>query len=604
MINEAFKPVFISLLLFCSISVFSQGNADSLNINQSLIDSVYNRGVVFEANRKKPDIKLSTEQAIRFLQERHQAPNWNSTKDPFRRALGQLIYEASFPPFDSSENFLKRYPYDSINISWDKFYIWEPMRIKVPYKVLPELQLHVDSIVHADTNGIQIITDSLKIRDMRLSEQDSASRQFPVLKDTTLLVIIDTLHDVKPTYPDFPFNSYSFPYQADSLQVAIVSLLKYVEGRDSSIISFTGLGEAVTPVWLNSRSDIMMRYWLKNELDDSVTVWIGTPSRNTIGLYLEKGVSFRRPMKQSSFTDARIDVKTQDKSKLLGVQRIITKPQYWKYRSEASFLFSQSALSNWVKGGENNISMALDMTGYADYNNKQLKLSSNNFARLKFGYIALGDNPIRKNLDLFETNSKLNHKAFGKFDFSTIMLFKTQIARGFNYPNDSVPVSKLLNPAVITIGFGLDYKPNKTTSLNFSPLSYKGTFVWDTATIDQTKYGIAKDRRSLNEPGASLMISNEYKPIKTMTITNRLQLFTNYVNKPQNIDVDWEMIVVANINWFTDVRFNAHLIFDDDTKTVVLDKDKKPLLDAAGKQRKTSRIQFKEMLGFSFVFRF
>ena len=130
-----------------------------------------------------------------------------------------------------------------------------------------------------------------------------------------------------------------------------------------------------------------------------------------------------------------------------------------------------------------------------------------------------------------------------------------------------------MNPAILTIGLGLDYKPNKTTSINFSPLSYKGTFVPDTAKIDQTKYGIAKDKRSLNEPGASFMITNEYKPVKNVTITNRLQLFTNYIHNPQNIDIDWEMIAVANLNWFTDVRFNTHLIFDDDTKTAVLDKD-------------------------------
>ena len=75
------------------------------------------------------------------------------------------------------------------------------------------------------------------------------------------------------------------------------------------------------------------------------------------------------------------------------------------------------------------------------------------------------------------------------------MLFKTQIAKGYNYPNDSVPVSKFMNPAVLTIGIGLDYKPNKNTSINFSPLSYKGTFVPDTARIDQTQYGIAKDQQ-------------------------------------------------------------------------------------------------------------
>jgi hypothetical protein len=215
-------------------------------------------------------------------------------------------------------------------------------------------------------------------------------------------------------------------------------------------------------------------------------------------------------------------------------------------------------------------------------------------------------------MDLIETNSKLNHKAFGKFDFSAIMLFKTQLAKGYTYPNDTMEilVSKFFNPAILTVGLGLDYKPNKTTSINFSPFSYKGTFVMDTTgvigvdAIDQTKYGVPAGKRAKNEPGASFMITNEYKPFKTVTMTNRLQLFTNYIEKPQNIDIDWEMILTANLNWFTDVRFNTHLVFDDDTKTPVFDKDKNPVLGSDGKQKKTSRIQFKELLGFSFVFRF
>jgi hypothetical protein len=347
-----------------------------------------------------------------------------------------------------------------------------------------------------------------------------------------------------------------------------------------------------------------MRYWLKNELNDSVTIWIGNPARDTIGLYLEQGVNFRRPARQENFSDAKINIQSLDNSKLLEVQKIITKPKYWIYRTEAAFTLNQAALANWVKGGESSISTAMDITGYADYNNKTLKLSSSNFARLKLGFLTSGDKGVRKNLDLLETNSKLNHKAFGKFDFSGILLFKTQVAPGYNYPNDSVMVSKFMNPAILTIGFGLDYKPNKETSINFSPLSYKGTFVPDTTNIDQTKYGILKDKRSKNEPGASFMISNKIKPFENLTVTNRVQFFTNYINNPLNIDIDWEMIAVVNLNWFTEVRFNTHFIFDDDTKTVELDKANNPILRPDGTQKKTARVQFKEMLGFSFVFRF
>jgi hypothetical protein len=165
-------------------------------------------------------------------------------------------------------------------------------------------------------------------------------------------------------------------------------------------------------------------------------------------------------------------------------------------------------------------------------------------------------------------------------------------------------VSKFFNPAVVVLGIGLDYKPSKTTSINFSPLSYKGTFVLDTAKIDQTKYGIPKGKTSLNEPGASFMFSNECRPYKNMVLTNRLQMFTNYIHHPQNIDIDWEMIAVINLNWFTDLRLNTRLIFDDDAKTLVLDDSKNPVLRPDGTQKKTARIQFKEIFGVSFSFRF
>lgn len=596
MINAFLKFLFISLLFCCSLSGHSQANSDTVNSDRTVIDSVFTKRIYFDAREKIPQIKFTTEQAIQFLKEWYQPNKWNNSYDPFRKAMGQLIYEASYPPFDSSENFLQKYPYDSINVSWDKFFIWEPLRIKIPYIISPESAIPADSRIVADTFNIKAISDSLTIPDLNLSKQNAGVLPGTGLKDTTILIIIDTLHQVRSTYPEFPFKSYSFPYQEDSLRIAIQSLLKYIEDRDSSIVFFTGLDDQKTQIWLNSRSDIMKRYWLKNEMNDSVTVWIGTPLRNTIGLYLEKGVNIRRPAKRNDIIDARIEIKERDRSHLLEVQKIITKRQYWKYRSESSFIFSQAALSNWVKGGENSVTMATDITGYASYLNKPLKLSSDNFARLQFGYIASGGNPIRKNLDLLETNSKLNHKAFGKFDFSGILLFKTQIARGYTYPNDSVPVSKFMNPAILTIGFGLDYKPNKNTSLNFSPLSYKGTFVTDTARINQTKYGIAKNRKSLNEPGVSFLITNKYQLLKNISVTNRLQLFTNYIHNPQNIDIDWEMILVANLNWFTDVRFNTHLIFDDDTKT--------PILGADGIPKNTARAQFKEMLGFTFVFRF
>lgn len=593
------------ILIFASICIsgFAQNNPDNSQLPASVMDSLKKAGVILNAQPTKTEISLTEEQSIRFLQQRIQPHFWKNTRDPLRIALGQLVFEASHLPYDSSETYLKKYPFDSLKVSWDKFYIWEPLRIKIPVKSASASDVPASNLPFTDTSLVSQVPDSVNLPHLPQTDQLIRPEQVPVMKDTSILVVIDTLHEVSSDYKEFPFTSYNYPYQGDSIFVAVRSLMNFLEARDSSIVNLTGIGAGITPIWINSKSDQMQRYWLKNDLNDSVTLWIGATSRNTLGLYLEQGVNFRRPDRQNNITEAKIDIEKVDKSKLLAVKKIIIKTQYWIYRTEASFALNQASLTNWVKGGENSISISSDITGYADYNNKPLKITSNNFARLKFGLIKSGENNVRKNLDLLETNSKLNHKAFGKFDFSAILLFKSQIAKGFNYTkykkngqerDTAILVSRLMNPAIITAGIGLDYKPNKNTSINFSPFSYKGTFVHDTAHIDQTKYGVAADRRSKHEPGASFMISHIYKPTKNISVTNRLQLFTNYINNPLNIDIDWEMILTANINWFTDVRFNTHFIFDDDTKT----------LDPDNENKKNARVQFKELLGFSFVFRF
>jgi hypothetical protein len=565
-----------AILFFASlcISLPAQEMGTIKGLPVPVIDSLIRSGYILNQKQKTDSVVLNTNQAIGFLQKKLRLQYWKDPADPFRVALGQLVFEASHKPFDTVEVFLNNYPFDFLDVAWDKFYIWEPLRLRIP------VIKHPRNLISGDTLAVT------------------------ELKDTTILVVIDTLREVTSGYSRFPFTYYDYPYQADSIRAAVSLLKEYVLERDSMLIFFTGAGDNVTPVWLNSKSDMMKRHWLRTNLYDSATIWIGSQSRNTFALYLENGISFIRPTRQQVYSDPKVDVQQIDRSKLHEVKKIETRVQYWKYRSEASFALNQASLNNWVKGGESSVSTSLDITGFADYTNKSLKITSNNFGRIKYGLVWNDENGVRKNLDLIETNSKLNHKAFGKFDFSAILLFKTQLSNGYTYAADgsSALVSKFMSPGILTVGFGLDYKPNKKTSINFSPLSYKGTFVMDTTgvkgkdAVDPSKYGIPSGKKARSEPGTSFMITNEYQPFTNITMTNRLQLFTNYLNNPQNIDVDWEMIVTAKLNWFTDVRLNTHLIFDDDTKSIVDPDDPN--------SKKTARVQFKELLGFSFVFRF
>jgi|WetSurMetagenome_2_1015567.scaffolds.fasta_scaffold20596_3 hypothetical protein len=609
-------PLTITFLLtaFC-LGISAQETVIKKEDVNSIIDSLAMKRIITRRGQEKQEINFTREQALKYLNEKYRSGNWADPVDPFRMAMGQLVYFASHPPVDSAIRFMRNYSFDSINIPWEKFYKWDSLKMKIPV-VLPQgFILRNDSIVRGDTIAIRQINDSLALQIEKLPADSVAGyramipKPTVIMKDTVFMYISDTLAEVLPDRKGVPFLYYKYPYQVDSISVAIRSLSEYLISRDSSIIQFNSISGAVIPVWLNSKTGNMSRYWLRNEFADSVTIWIGSTGRDSIGMYLEEGIMFRRPSKQTNISDAQLNLKKINSAKLQEVNKIYIKPHYWTFKSESALVLNQAFLSNWVKGGESSISTTMDITGYANYNNKKLRLSSSNFGRIKYGLVATDKQGVRKNLDLLETNSKLNHKAFGKVDFSGTVLFKTQLTVGKSYfkvgdKDTSVVASKFMNPATLTIGLGFDYKPNKNTSINFAPLTYKGTFVMDTANIDQTKYGIPNNKRSLNEPGVSLQITNEFKPYKTITVTNRLQLFTSYIHNPQNVDIDWEMIATLNLNWFTDVRLNTHLIYDDDTKTAKLDKKDNPILGPDLKPLRSAKAQFKELIGFSFVFRF
>jgi hypothetical protein len=610
-----FMRVKFLLLLFPVIFViyyqesFSQEKKIRKDSIDFILDSLIKKGIIFRPFQDRQAITFNKDQALRYLQSICRKDIWENNNDPLKKAIGQLIWFASNKPYDTTKIYLEQYPFDSLSIPWEDFFIWDTLTIKIPVSKPGKINPPSNSLVAADTIIKKMPGDSVNLRALKNLPEPATDFRGGKLnyKDSTLLVISDTLDRVLPSQKGFPFKFYNYPYETDSIKTAIKSLLNFLEERDSSVISLTGISDLKTPVWINSKSGKIVRFWLKNEFSDSVTVWIGGVSRNTLGLYLEEGVIFRRPTKQSGFAKAQLSLNKINSSRLQDMKKNYIKPQYWRFRTESALTLTQASLTNWVTGGESSISTSMDITGYANYDNKTAELFSNNFVRLKYGFVASKTNGLRKNMDLLETNSKLNHKAFGKFDVTVIMLFKTQIVKGYEYPNDSIAVSKFLNPAILTLGLGLDYKPTKTTSISFAPLSYKITFVTDTSKgsgIDQTKYGIPKNKKSLHEPGASLLISNELNLFKRIGVINRLQLFTNYIHNPQNVDVDWEIIATARINWFTDVRFNTHLIFDDDTRTPVFTKDGKPVPGSDGLQKKTARIQFKELLGFSFVFRF
>ncbi len=429
----------------------------------------------------------------------------------------------------------------------------------------------------------------------------NSPKTYWLLPDSSQVVVSDAESVLVPVN-SAPFYILPNERMPDSLKHAVETLVTYTAQRDSILLYINDISGHKTPFWLTTGKDDLYRYWVKNYKNDSITIWMGNPSKHDLTLILEQDVNVNR-LNKLKIEDFPI-TEVEPVRNLAKVEPLKEIPVFWDYSFSSTFALNQTFLSNWSKGGESSFSNMLDIDGTAKHTNKKDKTEWTNNFRLKYGSTITEEYGLRTNTDMFNLNSQFNKVIQEKVDFSAVFFMKNQIARGYKYPNDSVVVSKFLNPGSFTVGAGLEYKPFKKTTLNFSVLSYKNTFVLDTANIDQTRHGIDADKKLRQEMGGQLVVKNKASILDGLEMSNTLRLFTNYLNKPQNVDVDWEISMERKINWYFTVLLNLHFIYDDDIRFPVIDENGQPVLLPDGTPKKTPKLQFKEFLGITLSFKF
>ncbi|PLX22848.1 MAG: hypothetical protein C0597_01700, partial [Marinilabiliales bacterium] len=284
-----------------------------------------------------------------------------------------------------------------------------------------------------------------------------------------------------------------------------------------------------------------------------------------------------------------------DFPELREVQDFIKIIPIWTFDGSADIKFNQGYISDsWSEGGESSIS-ALSILKYsADYSfGKKRNLDTDIEYRL--GYIQAGNQDLKKNDDKFEINAKYGKQAINDWYYSGLLNFKTQILKGYEYPNDSTKtnISEFLSPAYLVFSLGMDYKPSNKLTILFSPLTSKFTIVADTLNYDQTRFGVAKNAFVREEIGAYIKAISKIKFRDNIHLENKINFFTNYTSNPQNIDVDWEVDLKVKLTDYILMSVNAHFIHDDDVKFINKDG-----------QEEGARAQFKELFGIGFTYSF
>lgn len=280
----------------------------------------------------------------------------------------------------------------------------------------------------------------------------------------------------------------------------------------------------------------------------------------------------------------------------------------WKFGGVISFNGQQVSLTNWAAGGTNSISFGGILSGYARY--KKGKSTWDNSIDLGYGIIKQGSNKNWwKTDDKIQITSKYGRQAFKKWYYTALGDFKTQFANGYSYPNDSVYISRFMAPGYLVLALGLDYKPNNNFSLFIAPATGKFTFVNDDNLARAGAYGVQKEiidpvtglktqnyLTSRSELGAYLKMQYQTKVMDNITFQTMVELFSNYLHHPENIDVNWTTLTTFKVNKFISATLTTQLIYDDDINLTRTIGDKKGTIGPD--------VQFKQVLGVGFNYKF
>lgn len=261
-----------------------------------------------------------------------------------------------------------------------------------------------------------------------------------------------------------------------------------------------------------------------------------------------------------------------------------TIPNGWTRSGNISLLFNQAAFNHeWTGGGTSNIAGNLGLN--YDFNYKQDKLVWNNRFIAEYGLTKNKDDKYsRKTNDRLELNSILGREINeSNWYYSFFLNFKTQFTSGYEYNKDlnqndpayRTEVTKFMSPAYLQFGPGMLWKKNDNLYVNISPATARLIFVNKTftdvgndplaiAAFNENPYfGVEANETMRFEFGASVSAYAKLDLMKNVSVENILNLYSNYLENPQNIDIDYTMNVLLKVNDYISANVAFQAIYDD-----------------------------------------
>lgn len=266
----------------------------------------------------------------------------------------------------------------------------------------------------------------------------------------------------------------------------------------------------------------------------------------------------------------------------------------WTILATGGLNITQAAFSNWAAGGENSIGVGALANVKADY--KKNKHSWKNNLGLAYGFQFLGKGSqarFTKTDDKIEYTTSYGYAVSKHWDVTFLANFRSQFTNGYNYPNDSVPISNFLSPGYLVVGIGMNYVPAEYFQLYMSPAAGRFTFVRDQVLSDAGAFGVDPGKHIKGEFGPYVRAVFNKEVFKNVTLNTSLELFSDYLKDFGNVDVNWNVLIGLKVNKWLSTTINTQLLYDDDV-----------MIQSTPSSTPGPRTQFKEVIGVGISYTF
>jgi len=242
------------------------------------------------------------------------------------------------------------------------------------------------------------------------------------------------------------------------------------------------------------------------------------------------------------------------------------RPLGWLKKGNFTILASQSSFDNWLAGGQNNFSGNASLN--YDFNYKDSLWTWDNKIIAAYGITKIKGAATQKTDDRIELNSLAGRKAFGAYwYYSMFFNFKTQMDAGIDPTDKTTTISHFFSPAYFQFGPGLLWKKSDNLKVNIAPATSKLIVVHSHFTDGLpegiTYFGVKGDETLRYEFGAALNGYYKFNVMENVSVENILNLYANYLEDPQNVDLDYQLNIVMKINKYLTTNFAFQTLYDD-----------------------------------------